>query len=42
MTKTVDSFRFVSKGTGRVAKAWISKAEPRDIPWTPLSKPLSE
>ncbi len=42
MTKKVDSFRFVSKGTKRVAKAWIESAEPREIPWTPLSKPLSE
>jgi D-proline reductase (dithiol) PrdB len=42
MTKTVDSFRFVSRGTGRMAKSWIAKAEPQEIPWTPLSKPLSE
>jgi len=42
MTKQVDSFRFVSKGTRRVAKAWIDKAESSEIPWTPLSKPLSE
>lgn len=42
MTKKVDSFRFVSKGTGRVAKSWIAKAEPQEIPWMPLSKPLSE
>jgi D-proline reductase (dithiol) PrdB len=42
MTKQVDSFRFVSKGTRRVAKAWIDMAEPESIPWTPLTKPLSE
>ncbi len=42
MTREVDSFRFVSRGTRRVAKAWIDSAEPREIPWTPISKPLSE
>src|SRR6266508_5968617 len=33
MSKTVDSFRFISG---------ISMEKPRPIPWTPLSKPLSE
>ncbi len=42
MTKQVDSYRFVSKGTKRVAKAWIDRAEPMEIPWTPLSKPLAD
>lgn len=42
MEKVVDSFRFVSKGTGRVVKNWIKIAEPRNIPWTPLKKPLSQ
>ncbi len=42
MTKTVDSYRFVSKGTGRVVKSWIKMAEPMDIPWTSLEKPLSD
>jgi len=42
MTKTVDSFRFISGITRRMIKNWISMETPRPIPWTPLAKPLSE
>ncbi|MBI5953297.1 MAG: hypothetical protein HY865_16705 [Chloroflexi bacterium] len=42
MTKTVDSFRFISGITKRMIKNWIGMEKPRPIPWTPLSKPLSE
>jgi len=42
MTKTVDSFRFISGITKRMIKNWISMEKPRPIPWTPLTKPLSE
>ena len=42
MTKTVDSFRFISGITKRMIKNWINMEEPRPIPWTPLAKPLSE
>jgi len=42
MPKTVDSFRFITGITKRVLKNWISMEKPRPIPWTPLSKPLSE
>lgn len=42
MTKTVDSFRFIDGITKRMIKNWIKMEEPRLIPWTPLSKPLSE
>jgi len=42
MTKTVDSFRFISGITKRMIKNWISMEKPRPIPWTPLPKPLSE
>jgi hypothetical protein len=42
MTKTVDSFRFISGITKRMIKNWISMEKPRPIPWTPLAKPLSE
>ena len=42
MPKTVDSFRFISGITRRMIKSWISQETPRSIPWTPLSKPLSE
>jgi len=41
MTKTVDSFRFVSGITKRMIKNWIGMEKPRRIPWTPLAKPLS-
>jgi D-proline reductase (dithiol) PrdB len=42
MTKTVDSFRFISGITKRMIKNWISMEMPRPLPWTPLTKPLSE
>ena len=49
MTKTVDSFRFISgitfgtaMPTRRMIKQWIKMEKPRPIPWTPLAKPLSE
>jgi D-proline reductase (dithiol) PrdB len=42
MAKTVDSFRFLDVATRTVVKAWISREPKRDIPWTPLRKPLSE
>ncbi len=42
MTKTVDSFRFISGITKRMIKSWIGLETPRPIPWTPLAKPLAE
>ena len=42
MPKTVDSFRFVGGVTRRMVETWIKMEAPRSIPWTPLSKPLSE
>jgi D-proline reductase (dithiol) PrdB len=42
MSESVDSFRFISGITRRMIKTWISIEEPRPIPWTPLTKPLSE
>ena len=42
MPKTVDSYRFISGVTRRVIETWIKMEKPRPIPWTPLSKPLSE
>jgi D-proline reductase (dithiol) PrdB len=42
MTKTVDSFRYIDGITRRMIKNWIKMETPRPIPWTPLSKPLSE
>ncbi len=41
MNKQADSFRFISGITARMIKSWIKMEEPRDIPGTPLTKPLS-
>ncbi|MCP4166236.1 MAG: hypothetical protein GY759_10125 [Chloroflexi bacterium] len=40
--KHVDSYRFLSGITKRMVKNWIKMEEPREIPWTPLTKPLSD
>lgn len=42
MTKEVDSYRFLNRLTGKIVRSWIELESPRDIPWTPLSKPLSD
>ena len=42
MDKTVDSYRFISGITKRMIRSWISMEPPREIPWTPLAKPLRE
>jgi len=42
MLKQVDSYKFISGISRRLVKTWISRQEPRTIPWTPLSKPLTE
>jgi D-proline reductase (dithiol) PrdB len=41
-SKTVDSYRFISGITKRMIRSWIGMEQPREIPWTPLAKPLSE
>jgi D-proline reductase (dithiol) PrdB len=42
MAKIVDSYRFI-KGIGKnLIRSWIKLEVPREIPWTPLTKPLSE
>ena len=38
----VDSYRFLDRITGKLVKDWIEMETPREIPWTPLSKPLEE
>ena len=40
--KTVDSYRFISGITKRMIRSWISMERPREIPWTPLARPLSD
>jgi D-proline reductase (dithiol) PrdB len=41
MEKVVDSYRFISGITKRMARTWIEMEKPRPIPWTPLAKPLA-
>ena len=42
MDKQVDSYRFLDFITRRMVKAWIGLESPKEIPWTPLVKPLAE
>jgi len=42
MDKAVDSYRFLEGIPRRVMKRWASLGAPREIPWTPLAKPLSQ
>src|SRR5512146_1648732 len=42
MTKTVDSYRFLGGVSKKLIKSWVQLESPREIPWTPLAKPLSE
>ena len=38
----VDSYRFLKGLSRRMIKNWISLEKPREIPWTPLHKPLDQ
>jgi D-proline reductase (dithiol) PrdB len=38
----IDSYRFLDFATRQVMKAWASRQEPGQIPFTPLTKPLHE
>lgn len=40
--KTVDSYRFLDGISKRMIKSWIKLESLREIPWMPLSKPLSD
>lgn len=42
MKKTVDSYLFISGVSKSMIKSWIKLESPREIPWAPLSKPLSD
>jgi len=42
MTSKVDSYKYLDMATSRIVKAWVAREPKHDIPWTPLSKPLSE
>ena len=41
-TKQVDSFRFLDGVTKKLITNWLGLEKRREIPWTPLSKPLYE
>jgi len=48
MIHLVDSYRFVDFMTRKVVEGWVAKEErmaeerPREIPWTPIDRPLHE
>jgi D-proline reductase (dithiol) PrdB len=44
MTKIrqVDSYRFLDRLTRKLVQSWIGLDEPREIPWTPLSRPIED
>jgi len=42
LSKQVDPYRFIDALTRRLIEAWISREPRREIPWTPLSKPLEQ
>jgi D-proline reductase (dithiol) PrdB len=42
MTDPIDSYRFAQGITKRMVQSWIKMETAREIPWTPLSKPLTD
>lgn len=42
MNKEVDSYKFLDGITRRLVKSWIKREPQREIPWTPLSRPMAE
>jgi len=38
----IDSTRFLDRSVKKLVRSWIRLEEPREIPWTPLSKPLAK
>ena len=40
--KKIDSYRFLDHLTRKLVQSWIGLEEPREIPWTPLSRPLED
>ena len=41
-SKGVDSYRFLDRLTRKLVQTWIGLETPREIPWTPLSRPLGD
>lgn len=42
MDSQVDSYRFLDRLTKQMVVSWIKQETPREIPWTPLRKPLAD
>lgn len=42
MADTIDSFRYLDFLNRKIFANWIEREPKRDIPWTPVAKPLSE
>ena len=42
MARIVDSYRFLDGVPRRVMKRWATLGAPREIPWSPLAKPISQ
>lgn len=42
MTKIVDSYRFIKGLSKTLIRSWIKLESPREVPWTTLSKPISD
>lgn len=40
--KQVDSYRFLDRLTRKLVRSWTGLDEPREIPWTPLSRPIED
>ena len=38
----VNSYRFLDRTVKKMVRSWIRAEQPREIPWTPLNRPLSE
>ena len=38
----VNSYRFLDRAVKKMVRTWIRAEQPREIPWTPLRRPLSE
>lgn len=41
-SRYIDSYRFLDRMTKKLVQSWIGLETQRDIPWTPLSRPLED
>ena len=42
MKSNIDSYRFLDAMTAKLVRSWIDREPRREVPWTPLAKPLNE